>query len=481
GLIVSLIDVFFFGAFFYGLNSLINAYSELGVFESYCKGNDCSEQRRMFSYVYVTGVVCQLVFSPLVGIAIDQVGLRFSRLIAASLFTTGSLMFAFANRRTSYLLFPAVFFVAVGSLGGLVCNCYISIWFPKCCGLLLAVQSGAYDSGAAVSFIVVQILPWLSLQTSFILIGALGAVCGILMAVFFLTQHGNQMVPPQEAQEDAPDKKQSGKEEEPALKQVDLEMVRIIEERYPSLKSCLLSWPYALIMLYSSAGNLRFSYYNSGLSRQVNESFSNDQELVNELLETFSAAALCAFLVSPLNWLIIDLSRRYYKQKLSRELEDIPEIPSDEEIYWTNMRALLPTLMILPTLTLLITITQLIPGHRWLFYFQFVADISFHTMLARVTSTNVILGFPAEHFSTLMGLALMGGSPGENGSTNTKPDESTLRKVPIGHLCHIIPSTLAANSRWDLNAMTEMASSAMENGQTSVLLNPATEYCFHTI
>ncbi|KAG5445032.1 hypothetical protein CSKR_105047 [Clonorchis sinensis] len=220
--------------------------------------------------------------------------------------------------------------------------------------------------------------------------------------------HGNQMVSLQEAHEVALDKKQSGEEEEPAFKQVDSEVARIIGERYPSLKSCLLSWPYALIMLYSSAGNLRFSYYNSGLCRQVKESFSNDQEVVNELLESFSAAAMCALLVSPLNGLIMDLSRRYYNQKLSCELEDIPETPSDEEVYWTHMRALFPTLMILPTLTLLVTITQLVPGHRWLFYFQFVADISFQTMLARLTSTNVMIGFPAEHFGTLMGLVLMG-------------------------------------------------------------------------
>ncbi|TGZ70212.1 hypothetical protein CRM22_003330 [Opisthorchis felineus] len=162
-------------------------------------------------------------------------------------------------------------------------------------------------------------------------------------------------------------------------------------------------------MLYSSAGNLRFSYYNSGLSRQLEETFGNDQESVNELLESFSVAAMCAFFVAPLSGLIMDLSRRYYNQNLSRELEDISETPSDEEVYWTHMRALLPTLMILPTLTLLVTIAQFTPGHRWLFYFQFVADISFQTMLARLTSTNVMIGFPAEHFGTLMGLAFMGG------------------------------------------------------------------------
>ncbi|OON14563.1 transporter, major facilitator family protein [Opisthorchis viverrini] len=408
GVVASLIEIFFFGAFFYGINSLIPAYTDIGVFEQFCNGTDCSRQNVMFSYAYILGLFCQMFFSPLTGLLMDRIGLRVAKLVAVSIYTTGSLMFAFTNGNTSFLLFPAVVFVAIGSLANLFCNFFISNWFPKQNGLLLSLQNGAFDSSAAIAFFISQTVPQISLQTSFILIGVISAVYGTLMGLLFLKQYGSDMdLPPPEIVEESLVEDEIKENGTLAIENVDMEVTRVIRRRYPNLKSCFLSSPYALIMFYSPAGNLRYSYYNSSLSKQLNRSFGNDKQTVDELLEAFSAVALFAFFVAPVNGLIFDASRKYFQRKLARQLQDSKQKPPDEEIYWTHMRAMYPVLLITATLTLLMTITQFFPGHRALFYIQFVIGISFQTMSASLKATNVMLGFPVEHFGTLMGVSCL--------------------------------------------------------------------------
>ncbi|TGZ45652.1 hypothetical protein CRM22_011170 [Opisthorchis felineus] len=362
----------------------------------------------MFSYAYILGLFCQMFFSPLTGLLMDRIGLRIAKLVAVYIYTTGSLLFAFTNGNTSFMLFPAVVLAAIGSLANLFCNFFISGWFPKQNGLLLSLQNGAFDSSAAVAFFISQTVPQISLQTSFIVIGVISAIYGTLMAVLFLKQYGSDMelAPPESLEESLveDEMKENGTL---VIENVEMEVTRVIKQRYPNLKSCFLSSPYALIMFYSPAGNLRYSYYNSSLSMQLSRSFGNDKRIVDELLEAFSAAALCAFFVAPINGLIFDASRKYFHRKLARQLQDSKQKPPDEEIYWTHMRAMYPVLLITATLTLLMTITQFFPGHRALFYVQFVTGISFQTMSASLKATNVMLGFPVEHFGTLMGVSCL--------------------------------------------------------------------------
>ncbi|GAA54585.1 solute carrier family 43 member 3 [Clonorchis sinensis] len=408
GVIASLIEIFFFGAYFYGMNSLIPAYTHIGVFETFCNGTDCSRQSVMFSYAYILGLFCQMFFSPLTGLLMDRIGLRVAKLVAVYIYTLGSFLFAFTNGNTSYMLFPAVVLVAIGSLANLFCNFFISNWFPKQNGLLLALQNGAFDSSAAVAFFISQTFPKISLQTSFILIGVISAVYGTLMGLFFLKQYGSDMeLSPPELLEESLVEDEIKEDETVVIENVDMEVTRVVRRRYPNLKSCFLSSPYALLMFYSPAGNLRYSYYNSSLSKQLNRSFGNDERIVEELLEAFSAVALFAFLVAPVNGLIFDASRKYFHRKLARQLQDSKQKPPDEEIYWTHMRAMYPVLLITATLTLLMTITQFFPGYRALFYMQFVIGIAFQTMSASLKATNVMLGFPVEHFGTLMGVSCL--------------------------------------------------------------------------
>ncbi|KER32901.1 transporter, major facilitator family protein, partial [Opisthorchis viverrini] len=410
-LISSLIDILFFGAIFYGFNALIPPYVQLGVFHGHCNGTECSQQLNMFGSAYIAGVVSQMCLAPLTGIFMDRIGLRVAKMTSTLIFCIGCFMFAFTSRESSYLLFPAVIFVAVGSLAGIFCNNHISSLFPKARGLVISVQNGAYDSSAVVTFIMAKTFPQISIQTSFVILGCCSVVCGCLIAILFLNQWGKDMEQPcsvtAEMQLDSPEDLVA--KNEVKTRRYQIEVTRVIQRRYLNLKHCFLSLPFLLIILYFMPGLLRFSFYFSQLNAQLTNAFNDDHVIVKRLLEASSAVSMCTILISPATGILLDLCRIAFGRRLQHRLNNLQHSISDEQIYWAHLRAMGPTLFVISCLSLFISIVPYIKGLEWLFYVTFVAVEAFASILASVTSTIVMIAFPVHYFGTVLGVVTFSG------------------------------------------------------------------------
>ncbi|TGZ45654.1 hypothetical protein CRM22_011172 [Opisthorchis felineus] len=402
-----MVDILFFGAIFYGFNALIPPYVQLGVFYGHCNGTECSQQFNMFGNAYIAGVVSQMCLAPLTGLFMDRIGLRVAKMTSSLIFCIGCFMFAFTSRECSYLLFPAVIFVAVGSLAGIFCNNHISSFFPKARGLVISVQNGAYDSSAVVTFIMAKTFPQISIQTSFVILGCCSVVCSCLIATLFLTQWGKDMEQTPdvtaEMQVDSPD------DNEIKTRRYQIEVIRVIQGRYPNLKCCFLSLPFWLIILYFMPGLLRFSFYFSQLNAQLTNAFKDDHVVVKRLLEASSAISMCTILLSPVTGVMLDLCRIAYGRRLQHRLNDLQHGISDEQIYWAHIRAMAPTLFVISLLSLFISSVTYIKGLEWLYYITFVAVEAFASILASVTSTIVMIAFPVHYFGTVLGVVTFSG------------------------------------------------------------------------
>ncbi|CAI2738884.1 unnamed protein product, partial [Dicrocoelium dendriticum] len=343
----------------YGYNALIPAYTELKVFSEYCNGTDCTQQQKMFSYAFIVSVVAQMCLIPLAGLLMDRIGLRVVKFICVTLISIGLLMFGFTTGKTGPLLFAGMIFVAFASLASLFCNHQISSQFPHNRGLAISLLSGGYDSSTAIFFIFSRTYPQISLQTSFIILACGCFIYGSIMALFFLTQYSKDMATIGCRDTEIPQYPVQTNEESTALNKVeeDLEdkINRIIQERYPDTKSCFRSWPFALVATWFMFGLLRFSYFFSQLSSQLELAFNKDQAIVNNLLFISSAVSMCGLFVAPITGTIMDVSKKAYRKLLKRCIADKPGSLKDRHIYWIHLRSMAPATAILASAALILS------------------------------------------------------------------------------------------------------------------------------
>ncbi|KAF7255206.1 hypothetical protein EG68_08254, partial [Paragonimus skrjabini miyazakii] len=416
GLIAALIENFFFGASFYGFNALIPPYVEMGVFQNFCNGTDCTQQERMFGYSYLAGMMCQLCMVPLTGLLMDRIGLRVTKFVAISILCVGSLFFAFTSASSSYLLFPACMFVGLGSFASLFCNYNICSMFVRVRGLTVSLLTGVYDSGSAIAFFVSQSYPKITIQTSFIVLACGTMIYGSFMAVFILTQKEEDMVPPGQNMLDSPSteffsrQRLSGNEETDENKgvvDVDEEVLRVINQRYPNTKVCLRDLPLYLFAFLYMTGLMRYSYFFARLNEQLDFAFNEDKTVVNHLLKTSAAISMCEFFLSPITGFILDMSRRTYKRRLKHQLNNPDLQLTDAEIYWTHLRALAPALYLLASCSTIISALLFVVGQQWLYYILCVGITLHSSIMASSTTTAVMIAFPAKQFGVTIGLVTM--------------------------------------------------------------------------
>ncbi|KAA3671910.1 uncharacterized protein DEA37_0007870 [Paragonimus westermani] len=188
------------------------------------------------------------------------------------------------------------------------------------------------------------------------------------MAVFILTQNEENMVPPGQntleshsteffpvrsvnnAVRQRLSDDDSTKESENVV-DVNAEVLRMVNARYPYTKACLHDLPLYLFAFLYMTGLMRCSYFFARLNEQLDFAFDKDKAVVKHLLETSAAISMCGFFLSPITGFILDISRRAYRRRLKRRLNDPDLRLTDAEIYWTHLRALTQALYVLATST----------------------------------------------------------------------------------------------------------------------------------
>ncbi|VDM02931.1 unnamed protein product [Schistocephalus solidus] len=154
GVIFGVVEMLFFGGIIFGFNALYPVLKAERIYSHVCNNSHspvgCDGQTAVYGYAFTTYTVLQMVILLVIGLAVDNSGLRAVKLSSASLFSFGALLFAFTSASQSWLLFPAGACVSVGGIALLICNFSISKLFTKSSALVLAIITGSYDSSASM-------------------------------------------------------------------------------------------------------------------------------------------------------------------------------------------------------------------------------------------------------------------------------------------------------------------------------------------
>ncbi|KAA3680656.1 uncharacterized protein DEA37_0014049 [Paragonimus westermani] len=236
------------------------------------------------------------------------------------------------------------------------------------------------------------------------------------MAVFILTEKEGDMVPPgQNTLESSSTEFFShqrlsyGEEtnDSKSVVDVDEEVFRVVNQRYPNTKACFHDLPLYLFAFSYMTALIRCSYFFARLSEQLNFSFNKNKVVVDQLLKSSAAISMCEFFLSPITGFILDMSRRAYKRKLKHQLNDPDPRLTDAEIYWTHLRALAPALYLLASCSTIISALHFVVGQQWLYYILFVGIMLHSSVMASSTITGVMMAFPAKRFGVTIGIVTM--------------------------------------------------------------------------
>ncbi|KAF5395154.1 hypothetical protein PHET_06915, partial [Paragonimus heterotremus] len=188
---------------------------------------------------------------------------------------------------------------------------------------------------------------------------------------------------------------------------VNTEVLRVINERYPNTKACFRDLPLYLFIFLNMTGLMRFSYFFTRLNEQLNFAFNRDKTVVNHLLAISAAISMCGFFISPITGCILDVSRRAYKRKLKRRLNHPDLRLTDAEVYWTHLRALAPAFYLMASCSTIISALQFFVGQQWLYYVLFAGIMLHSSIMASSTTTGVMTAFPAKQFGVTIGIITM--------------------------------------------------------------------------
>ncbi|TPP67342.1 Solute carrier family 43 member 3 [Fasciola gigantica] len=428
-LILGVIEMLLFSGFHYGYNTLKGDFKKLGIFEDQCGEQNCTTQP-MIDYAFSAWVNTQMLLVTGTGFLMDKVGLRFVKILSVVLYSMGSFMFAFTKRTTAGLLFPAGIFVAIGSVSSLVCNHQISSMFPTAQGLVISMLSGAYDSSSAVTFVIASISDTVPLQTSFIAIAIGSLIFGIPMGLFVMKQWAPDMAK-QSDRETACDEfevtygdvKLEGQEEEKKdLMDVDGRIQSAVNKRFPTSKSCILSLPFAAVLLWFMFGLFRLTYFFSQLVPILFYAFPEDEPTIYSLLEMSSFLFAAGFVVSPFTGFILVYSKAFFRRKIERALIEKNGQMSDNEVYWTYLQSMAPGFLLMAISGILFSSLQLVKS-KVTFIITCVLLSVYRSLLFSTCVNFVLIAFPLRNFGTVNGTEYIGGI------FNTL--ENALKQAPI--------------------------------------------------
>ncbi|PWA18315.1 hypothetical protein CCH79_00018387 [Gambusia affinis] len=434
-LISGMLECLCFAGVVFGYTSLVFVLKEDLYFSELCSNNtasdsslvetDCRGQDEQFSLVFTIASFLNNFLSLINGYLFDRFGTMVTRLLAVSLYTTGTLFVAFSSAAYSLMLFPALSCIAVGGILLLMTNIQVGNLFAAHRSTIITFYNGAFDSSSGV-FLIIKILHerGISLQSSFI---ALSLCSIILVARTFLLMprtHIPYPLPPhytygfsfglkldsmqcvlmprvtcgqansynveqvKRSKEDASNQDSSGKDETAKSDETDVENT----EKVASFRSCALSWFFLWHLVWLSILQLRHYLFIGTLNSRLSRLARNDPTLVSQYTNAFAMTQLCGVLCAPWNGLILD--RHKGKPRAPGETEQDADLRSSYlSLFLTSLQCLLFSVCAsIPVLPLQ--------------YVTFILQVLNRSFLYGGNAAFISIAFPARHFGKLYGLVM---------------------------------------------------------------------------
>ncbi|XP_077574854.1 solute carrier family 43 member 3a [Stigmatopora nigra] len=406
-----------FAGVVFGYASLVFVLKEDGYFSQLCVSDlerngtttvkDCTSQDEMFSLVFTIASFLNNFTNLFSGFLFDYFGTMVTRLLAISLYTTGTLLVTISNATFSILLFPALSCIAMGGMLLLMTNMQVGNLFPTHRSTIITLYSGAFDSSSAV-FLFIKVLheQGISMRSSFLFL----SFCSIIHIMRTFTLMPRKRIPyplPQHYTYGVKCGKSNSYNVEQNMTDEALEVTSKPSCRMNipnneidlnpsgevvSFRSCVLSWFFLWQLLWLSIMQLRHYFFIGTLNPSLIRLGQNDANLVSRYTNAFALTQLCGVLCAPWNGLILDR----HKGK--------PLCPGETE-QEADMRAALLSLFLTPLQCLLFSLCASIPFLP-LQYFTFALQVINRAFLYGGNAAFINIVFPACHFGKLYGLVM---------------------------------------------------------------------------
>ncbi|XP_029018844.2 solute carrier family 43 member 3a [Betta splendens] len=419
-LVSGMLECLCFAGAVFGYASLVFVLKEDGYFSQGCvsipgtnstlNSTDCTKQDVNFSLVFTLAAFLNSFSTSVNGYIFDRFGTMATRLLGISLYTIGTLLVAFSSPAYSELLFPALSCISVGGIQLLLTNMQVGNLFAAHRSTVITVYNGAFDSSAAVFFIIkVLFEQGISLFSSFIFM----SLCSIihLIRTFlllprshipypltprytyglscekvsicnvkqFIKRRGREMTAPQESTA-------------PPAPEAKAENQEGAVNNMRSFRSCVLSRFFLCQLVWLAVMELRHYLFIATLNPTLNRLANSDQELVSQYTNAFALTQLCGVLCAPWNGLIMD---RHKGKPLA------PGV-SDRE---ADLRSSILSLLLTSLMCLMFSVCASIPVLP-LQYFTFVLQVLNRSFLYGGNAAFISIAFPTYHFGKLYGLMI---------------------------------------------------------------------------
>uniref|UniRef100_A0A7N9ANI5 Solute carrier family 43 member 3a n=1 Tax=Mastacembelus armatus TaxID=205130 RepID=A0A7N9ANI5_9TELE len=400
-----------FSGVVFGYASLVFVLKEDGYFSQLCvtvpginstlNSTDCSRQDEQFSLVFtITSFVCN-VLNLVNGYIFDQFGTMATRLMAISLYTTGTLLVAFSSAE---LLCPALSCIAVGGILLLMTNVQVGNLFATHRSTIITLYNGAFDSSSAV-FFVIKVLyeQGISLRTSFVVLSFCSIIHLVRTFLLMPKSHIPYHLPEYYTyglncgKGNANCAKQSERTGGTAVT-VSLEPTGgdktspAPEQGMVSFWSCVLSRFFMWHLLWFSIMQLRHFLFIGTLNSMLSRLANRDSNLVSQYTNAFAVSQLCGVLCAPWNGLIMD--RHKGKPLAAGETEQEADLHSSYlSLFLTSLQCLLFSMC---------ASIPLLP----LQYLTFILQVLNRAFLYGGNAAFISIAFPAYHFGKLYGLMM---------------------------------------------------------------------------
>ncbi|XP_029296058.1 solute carrier family 43 member 3-like isoform X2 [Cottoperca gobio] len=356
-----LVESLFFTGVVFGWASLVFVLKVDGYFAGYCTNVtreednavyiDCSGQDEHFSWIMSVASISNTIIRFPIGYIFDRCGTAVARLIALSLYTTGTLLITLSNTETSVLLYPAIACLGIAGSTLYITNVQVGNLFNCYRSTIITIYNGAYDSSAVV-FLIIKLLheKGVSLYACFLFL----TLCSIilLLRTFFLMPRGHIPYPLPETYTygvSCPGRRRGkrGKEEnnEEEIKELDVKRnkknktaeasaLHLLKpphepkQEEASFRSCVLSWLFLWHLVWVVITLLCQFLFLSNVNSMLTRLSNNDQTLVSHYTNAFALTQLCGVLIAPINGLILDRhKRRPLTQGKTKREEDLHSTP----------------------------------------------------------------------------------------------------------------------------------------------------------
>ncbi|XP_071773237.1 equilibrative nucleobase transporter 1-like [Centroberyx gerrardi] len=340
-LLSGLVESLFFTGTAFGWASLVFVLQADGYFAEHCVNatgkdhivyTDCSGQDEQFSWVMTVASISNTIIRFPIGYIFDRCGTTITRLLAISLYTSGTLFLTLSKADQAVLLYPTLSCLITSGSILYITNAQVGNLFEARRSTIITIYNGAYDSSAAV-FLIIKLLHerGVSLHSSFLFL----TLCSIihLLRTFFLMPRGHIPYPLPESYTygvNCPGQGRGRAEEERErreIKEEDTEKYEMNEkavaegsalplqdklldkpqqEEVASFRSCVLSWLFMFHLLWVIVIQFCHFIFLATVNPMLNRLSNSDQALVSQYTNAFAFAQLCGVLCAPLNGLIMD-------------------------------------------------------------------------------------------------------------------------------------------------------------------------------